>query len=65
MTTLTAGADDQLTSAAVRIVSLPGRRRVAVFAYEQGARLFGLDAPARRASCLELFEAALRWAVSR
>jgi hypothetical protein len=69
----------QPSSAARRIVSLNGRRRVAVFAYEQGAAMVGGAAPARRASCFlnakgvtavseagwDLFAAAVRWAVAR
>jgi hypothetical protein len=61
--------------AALRIASLPNHRRVAVFAYDRGTPMFGLEAPARRASCFlepdtasltdagwKLFEAAVRWA---
>jgi len=69
----------QPAAGAVRIVSLPGRRRVAVFAYEAGAPMVGLLAPARRASCFldsdrvpdvsaagwDLFAAAVRWAIAR
>ena len=64
---------------ALRIVSLPGRRRIAMFAYERGAAMLGLAAPARRVSCFldpdgvgdvspagwDLFAAAVRWAAGR
>lgn len=64
-------------SGAIRVGTLYGRRRVAVFGYERGAQMIGLAAPARRVSCFldpkrtgaltedawELFDAAVRWAV--